>query len=261
MSDGNIDISQYAKEAVKFEKEMAKTKKRLSVDFDWYPWPIMNNMNIIDMLLTDNNRNFFSNFEKGASFIDIGAADGDLSFFWERKGFKGTIIDHPQTNYNGLKAAETLKKEFNSNVDILVQDIDTQFKLEKQYDFVFALGLLYHLKNPMYFLHELTLHSEYMFLSTKVAKYLPDGKTDISNSSVAYFLGPRECNNDPTNYWIFSVRGLEKVLNRSGWQILDFKTFGAVDNSTPHEINRDERAFVFAKRYDNVHDLTVHHDY
>ncbi len=255
-----IDFSVYASEANAYENELKRIKNNLHVDFDWYAYSILSNLHAIDQLLTGDNRYFFSKME-GKKFLDIGAADGDLAFFWESKGLLGTILDYPQSNHNDLKGAYALNQVLNSKIKIISQDIDKQFELTDQYDITFALGLLYHLRNPMYFLQQLALHCEYMFLSTRISAYLSDGKTFVRDIPVSYLLGRRECNNDPTNYWIFSKEGLKRVLNRSGWQILDFNTLGAVDNSTPHELDRDERAFVFAKRYDNIHELVTHHDY
>jgi len=170
-------------------------------------------------------------------------------------------LDYSQTNFNDLRGARKLKSYLNSNVTIIDKDIDCQFDLEGQYKVAFALGILYHLKNPMYFLQKLALLSEYMFLSTRVTCFLPDRKTNIKDTPIAYLLAPRESNNDPTNYWIFSQGGLKRVLNRSGWQVIDFATFGSVDNSTPQDFDRDERAFVFAKRYGNIDELMKQHDF
>lgn len=61
--------------------------------------------------------------------------------------------------------------------------------------------------------------SEHLILSTRIARFAPDG-TDISGISCAYLLGPDESNADPTNFWIFSYSGLCKALERAQWEIL-----------------------------------------
>lgn len=255
------DIGAYIKESDKFGKELALIKERENGDFEWYPYNIFDNFHAFGQLLTGENRYFFSTLEQGCPIIDVGSADGDLAFFWEKKGFDVHILDYSQTNFNDLHGAKKLKSILDSNVTIIDRDIDSQFDMDNQYNVAFALGILYHLKNPIYFLQKMAQYCEYMFLSTRVATFLPDGKTNIKNISVAYLLGPRECNNDPTNYWIFSPEGLKRVLSRSGWRVLDFITLGSVNDSTPQDVHRDERAFVFATRYDNIHNLLKHHDF
>lgn len=256
----DTNFSKYLHKAEEFIKNLKQVKDKINLTKGWYPYPIMSNIFAIDQLLTGENRNFFSTITSNSLFLDIGSADGDLAFFWEKMGFNMHILDFAQTNYNDLEGARTLKKALHSNATIIESNIDDQFKLESEYKVVFALGLLYHLKNPIYFLQKLACHAEYLFLSTRVTCFLPDGKTNVKDIAVAYLLSPRECNNDPTNYWIFSHEGLKRVLKRSGWQILDFTTFGSKGNSTPQDNDRDERAFIFAKRIDNIHEMMKHHD-
>ena len=88
-----------------------------------------------------------------------------------------------------------------------------------------CLGVLYHLKNPYLVLEALARHSRYCLLSTRVAQVTVSG-AGIEREPVAYLLDPREANNDPTNYWIFSDAGLRRILDRTGWDILDFATTG-----------------------------------
>jgi hypothetical protein len=62
---------------------------------------------------------------------------------------------------------------------------------------------------------------------------------------VAYLLDEREINDDPTNFWIFSHMGLRRLIDRSGWDILDFMSTGCTRKSNP--IDRDERAFCLLR--------------
>jgi hypothetical protein len=123
-----------------------------------------------------------------------------------------------------------------------------------------ALGILYHLRNPMAFLITLALHSERLLLSTRIARKTPDGLV-ISHLPLAYLLGRREANDDPTNYWIFTRPGLERLLLRSGWRTVSAITVGDVVHSNPVDPQYDERMFVYCERVENWKDLTVHHDF
>lgn len=60
-------------------------------------------------------------------------------------------------------------------------------------------------------------------------------------------LGPEECNNDNTNFWIFSEEGLKRLIHRTGWTILAYTTIGDRNSSTPADPNHDERALCILK--------------
>jgi hypothetical protein len=174
---------------------------------------------------------------------DIGAGDGDLAFFLENMGFSVEIIDNQYTNFNGLEGARVLKEVMNSSVEIRSIDLDSQFTLPHQkYDAVFFLGTLYHLKSPFFVLERLARMASYCFVSTRVASHTTDG-LPLSSHPLAYLLNPEECNNDNTNFWIFSDQGLKRLIARTGWTLLCYSTVGNTTNSTPSDPDRDERAF------------------
>ncbi len=68
---------------------------------------------------------------------------------------------------------------------------------------------------------------------------------DLWSVPAAYLVAPDECNNDATNFWMFSEAGLRRILHRTGWDVLDFDTFGNRVNSDPATAAGDERAFCF----------------
>ena len=157
---------------------------------------------------------------------DIGAGDGDLAFFLEKMGFSVEIIDNEYTNFNRLQGARVLKEAINSSVEIRSVDLDSQFALSpEKYDTVFFLGTLYHLKNPFLALEKLARVTTRCFLSTRVAKQTPDGQ-NFSPYPVAYLLAPQECNNDDTNFWIFTDEGLKRLADRTGWNVVSYVTVG-----------------------------------
>lgn len=166
-----------------------------------------------------------------------------MAFFLESIGYKLDIIDYGPTNFNGLRGARLLKERLNSSVGIYEIDLDSQFKMPgEQYDFVFFLGILYHLKNPFYILGSLSRVSKHIVLSTRVARFTPNG-TSIQKSPLAYLLSSDESNNDATNYWIFSEAGLRRLFDRTGWDVLNMITVGDKKASNPRDQDHDERAF------------------
>jgi hypothetical protein len=108
------------------------------------------------------------------------------------------------------------------------------------------LGVLYHLKNPFYALEKLAHHSHFCFLSTRVARFSPNKAVRLDGLPVSYLLGPAECNNDSTNYWIFSPLGLERLVERAGWLVLGSVSTGSLD-SDPRSSTADERMFLLLK--------------
>jgi tRNA (mo5U34)-methyltransferase len=225
----------------------------------WYPYGSMSNVQHLEGILPAD---VFEQLDAGTlnwSVLDVGAADGDLGYFFESRGCSVDFLDNPPTNFNGCRAIRALADALNSPAQLIVQDIDQQFTLGGQYDFALALGLLYHLRNPMGFLMTLAMHVERMVLSTRVARQLPDG-TPIHGHAVAYLLRRRETNDDPTNYWVMSPLGLETMLTRCGWQVEASRLVGAAV-SNPVDNDADQRMFVYCQRVPHWRDLGKHHDF
>ena len=215
----------------------------------WYPYSTLRNVAVLEKLSTKAGLDLLELCRgKYGRVADIGAADGDLAFFLERQGLSVELIDNEYTNFNCLEGARTLKEALNSSVAIRSVDLDSQFSLAGQkYDAVFFLGTLYHLKNPFFLLESLARITKHCFVSTRIAKQTADGQP-LSQYPVAYLLGPQECNNDDTNFWIFSEQGLKRLIERTGWNLLSYVTIGDTASSTPADPDRDERAFCLLEK-------------
>jgi 2-polyprenyl-3-methyl-5-hydroxy-6-metoxy-1,4-benzoquinol methylase len=255
----NDSISQKLRQEADAFEERLSGIKRSSEGTNWYPYRSMSNISHLCHILPAEimQRLVAGSFDWRV--LDIGAADGDLGYFFESRGSRIDFLENPSTNYNDCKGITTLRAKLGSNAGLVEQDIDRNIVLEGQYDFALALGLLYHLRNPMAFLMALAEHAERMVLSTRVASHLPDG-TNIEGASVAYLLRCRESNNDPTNYWTFSPTGLETALKRCGWH-MKAKCFTGATRSNPVENDADQRMFVYCERVENWRDLGKHHDF
>ena len=239
-------MSNFFKEAKQFDAQLFQMRSESEVEFPWYPYGALNNFVHLESILHDFP--IYRLATPGQKILDIGAADGDVAFFLESLGYKVEIIDNSPTNMNQLKGARYLKKALKSKVkirDINLDHLGVKFPGSK-YSLVIFLGILYHLKNPFSVLEQLATKSEYMLLSTRVAKHSANG-IRISDQSLAYLVGPDECNNDSTNYWIFSLTGLERILDRAGWDVVISKTVGDIDMSNPFEPDHDERCFMLLK--------------
>ena len=246
-----MDIQVIQQMAAGFKARLEVIKRKPS-DIHWYFGDILANIDALAGLLKGQNREIFDAFA-GGHVADIGAADGDLAFFLETLGYQCDIIDFPDYNFNGMRAAHHLKKALRSQVSIHEIDLDQRFELPRRYDAVIFLGILYHLRNPFFALETLAKNARYCFLSSRIARWVDSGfwpwqrRSYIRNSAVAYLLAPDECNNDSTNYWIFSETGLRRIVERAGWEILDYVSYGNRVNSNPRDQVRDERAFMLLR--------------
>lgn len=235
--------------AMAFESELHKLKTTSQPDdFTWYAYNSMGNFPHLELLLSAEHADAFSRNHE-LPMLDIGAADGDIAFFLERQGFRIDIIDNSPTNWNGLRGAYRLRKLLNSNVGIHEVDLDAQFALpDKQYGLAIFLGILYHLKNPFYVLEQLSYSAKELLLSTRIARYFKQCQQfSLDDIPTAYLLASDECNNDATNYWIFTRTGLERILQRAGWEIEAYVSVGDTKSSNPSDAEHDERAFLLAK--------------
>jgi tRNA (mo5U34)-methyltransferase len=230
------------------ERNFWKIKLAHRPESFWYPYHTLRNVGVLERLLANAELDLMR-LCRGpyGKIADIGGADGDLAFFLEKMGLTVDLIDNESTNFNQLEGARILKQALHSNVTIRTVDLDSQFTLSaEKYDTIFVLGVLYHLKNPFFVLEKLAEIARYCFLSTRIATQTDNGQ-QISQAPIAYLLGPKECNNDNTNFWIFSDEGLKTLINRTGWSLLSYLSIGATANSTPADPQRDERAFCLLR--------------
>jgi tRNA (mo5U34)-methyltransferase len=235
--------------AIATEQNLWKTKLAHRPKSFWYPYSTLHNVAVLEKLCAAAGLHLLD-LCRGmrGKVADIGAADGDLAFFLEKLGLSVEAIDNEYTNFNRLEGARTVKEALNSSVAIRSVDLDSQFTIAGQkYDVIFFLGTLYHLKNPFFVLESLARLTKYCFMSTRIAKQTAEG-SPLAPYPVAYLLGPQECNDDDTNFWIFSDQGLKRLINRTGWNLLAYLTIGDTTSSTPADRDRDERAFCLLEK-------------
>ena len=248
----NVSVGDLLSQSPSFADELWQLKLSIAPKKHWYPYDILGNLVHLNSVVPKELDNF-NLLAANHTIADIGAADGDLSFLLARNGFKVDMIDWPQTNWNGLSGARALSKHFRPRPSVHEIDLDSYFVLpKKSYSLVIFLGILYHLQNPYFVLKNLSRHSSYLFLSTRIARITDDTLVRLNDAPVAYLVDPEETNNDPTNYWIFSLSGLRRLIERTGWKIISETTVGRVEgDSTPANPDLDERAFFLLQSAQN----------
>jgi tRNA (mo5U34)-methyltransferase len=215
-----IDIADLLTRAREFRTRLSGVKAKIAPpDFPWYPFDTLSGMEHLNRLLTGENRFLLSLAGEGP-VVDIGCADGDLAFFLESLGCQAQVIDNPAINHNGMRGLNALKEGLGSAIEIHTVDLDSQFVLPaEQYHLALLLGVLYHLKNPIYVLEALSRQARFCLLSTRI---LPRDTRPIAYLADAYELHEE----DDSNFWLFSEAGLRLLLKRTNWEIYDFLTVG-----------------------------------
>ncbi len=255
-----VDIAEIARQARTFNASLDRTKRDLApAEFGWYPYGTLTNFQHLDRLLSGPNRDLLA-LAGGAPVADIGAADGDSAFFLESLGFDAHVVDNAPTNYNSCRGVRLLKQALDSKVTIHEVDLDARFDLPGQnYGLALFLGILYHLKNPYNALESLARNARHAVLSTRITRFnrprkhagakgsLNHERVELQAVPMAYLVAPDETNNDATNFWIFSEAGLRRLVDRTGWDVLDFMTVGNTRDSDPASNEGDERAFCLLR--------------
>jgi hypothetical protein len=144
-----------------------------------------------------------------------------------------------------MRGVRLLKQMLGSHVAIHSADLDEYFHLpEGRFGLVCCFGILYHLKNPYYFLEKLARCSRHMLLSTRIISSVPGpvpGRThSIADLPLAFFLRADELNQDNSNFWLFSKECLLRILERTHWEVGKC----IVKKSTAASGDTDERAFL-----------------
>jgi tRNA (mo5U34)-methyltransferase len=243
-----MDISDLLQDMDASKARLDTARRTIGDGIIWYQYDILASLWVLDGLLHGENRDL-ERLAGGQPVADIGGADGDLSFVLEEKlGWDVDLVDTAATNQNGLKAARALRDHLGSNVRIEDIDLDTQFRLPRErYGLVFFLGILYHLQNPFFALGALGRRAHHCLISTKVARFAGPERTPIADLPLAYLVSPTELNNDATNYWMFSPAGLDRILARTGWTVLERLSIGDVSGSDPYSPEHDERMFLLLR--------------
>lgn len=244
-----MTIDELARRAAEFQAVLDEARGGVPAPgFEWYRYDSLGNFFTLDRLLTGERRELLK-LTADLPILDIGCADGDMALFLASLGLTVHAIDNPGTNCNGMAGVRLSKQLLAAEtLEIFERDIDDDLRPAlPKYGLALLLGVLYHVKNPMRVLERLSMHSRYLILSTRVARRSPDHSVDLSGLPVAYLVDGSETNADPTNFWIFTRPGLERLLARCGWSVADWLSVGNTTDSDPASAGGDERAYVFAE--------------
>src|SRR5262249_12617337 len=206
----------------------------------WYPFRTLDKVQLIAGVARHFDAVDLRLQNEPPRILDVGAADGDLSFLFEAAGCDVVAIDNVQSNFNRCVGVRSMRELIGSSVHLVEKDIDYDFTVDGQFDFVIMLDILYHLRNPLGTLISLCNLGQYMVISTRIFEEI-EGRETVSALPYGYLLAPFEAaHNDPTNYWMFTQCGFRRLLERGGWRILEWNYFGyARNDSSPFDPSKD----------------------
>lgn len=240
MVEKSIDIDTMAQNAGAFRKRLDRLKRSAGAEVEWYPYNSFGVFNVLDQMLRGEYRRL-TDLAEGAPVLDLGAGDGDFSFFLESLGMRALAIDSAGPNFNRTRGLQWIRSRLDSSIQFVDWDLDQGLPFTgRTFGLAFCLGLLYHLKNPFGFLEALSRHVRYCVLNTRVARRTPHGMT-IESEPLAYLVGCSETNGDNSNFWIFSNTGLSQLFERTGWKVCASMSTGDVVGSNPRDNSHDER--------------------
>jgi tRNA (mo5U34)-methyltransferase len=158
----------------------------------------------------------FKHFQPGWSVLDVGAWDGFFSFSAKRRGAsRVTATDQfswvgdgwgTKRSFDFARATLNLEVE-DRIIDPLEMNVDTV----EPFDVVLFLGVLYHLKHPLYVLERIAaLAEKQLIMETQL------DMTEYTRPAVAFYPG-RELANDPTNWWAPNVPAAIAMLKTAGF--------------------------------------------
>lgn len=177
----------------------------------------------------------------GKSVLDIGAWDGFFSFEAERRGASRVLavdsFSWNGSNWGSKAGFELARKVYQSKVEDKELDV---FQIcpqtVGQFDVVFFLGVLYHMKHPLQTLERVAeVSREMLILETQV------DLVDTPVPAMAYYPNT-ELNGDPTNWWAPNPACLEEMLRTVGFTHIEFV------RSPRSRVRRFTRALVHSLR-------------
>jgi tRNA (mo5U34)-methyltransferase len=152
----------------------------------------------------------------GMTVLDVGAWDGFFSFEAERRGATRVVAADFYSWHGGgwgSKAGfELARRTFGSKVeDVDIDVMDLSPERIGQFDVVFFLGVLYHLRHPLLALERIASVTRRLLILETVVDMAGFGRP-----AMAFYPG-RELNNDPTNWWAPNVPALHAMLKSVGF--------------------------------------------
>lgn len=151
----------------------------------------------------------------GLTVLDVGASDGFFSFEAERRGASRVVATDVWSGTDGWHtkdAFDMARAQLHSNVEsVQISVYDLSREEIGSFDVVLFLGVLYHLRYPLFALEKLF----------EVAKNMLIMETHLdmlwTNRPAVAFYPSSEASNDPTNWWGPNPSAVRSMLSAAGF--------------------------------------------
>jgi tRNA (mo5U34)-methyltransferase len=166
----------------------------------------------------------------GMRALDLGASDGFFSATLEARGAQVVALDHVPPDETGYPL---IKEFYNLKVE---RHIDNIYNVSKdkygEFDIVFCLGLLYHLRDPLRALSQIRevcrgdLYVESFVIDNRLLgpngefQRMGDVAPQLLEIPLAQFYGSNEISKDFTNWWGYNSVCLTKMLEATNFTVL-----------------------------------------
>ena len=126
----------------------------------------------------------------GKTVLDIGAWDGYYSFECEKRGATVTALEKEKRHGTLVE----LKETFDSNIEILYMDAYDIPSLDRQWDLVLCMGVIYHVQDPFKLIN-------IVYDCTKENAIIESAIRNVGDEPLMFFY---KVPNDeyPTSWWI-----------------------------------------------------------
>jgi len=151
----------------------------------------------------------------GKTVLDVGAWNGYFSVEAVRRGATRVVaLDKP--TWSGEEGFELVRRYLAPSMEAVPCDLmDLRSRTIGQFDCVLFLGVLYHLKHPLYVLETLfDLTLEHMVLETHI------DLTDYPRPGMVFYPGVELAGN-PTNWWGPNVQCVIEMLKTVGFSRIE----------------------------------------
>jgi tRNA (mo5U34)-methyltransferase len=196
----------------------------------------------------------------GASVLDIGCNGGFYCIQLKRRGAERVLGIDVDDRY--LNQARFAADQLGLDIEFQKRSVYDVVNLEGQFDYVFFMGVFYHLRYPLFALDNIVKKVAGKLVFQTMVRGSEESKTYEKNYHFwnkelfkdpqfpqMYFI-ENEYANDPTNWWIPNASACEAMLRSSGLEIVahpETETWIC----EPHSVKRDGR-YVLDRELDGT---------
>lgn len=195
---------------------------------NWYhSWPVTEDQALPGHVSVQETLRIFgvSHDLRGAKILDVGTCNGAFAFEMERRGAQVTAVDICSPDECGFESLAQILRSRVLYLQASVYDLASRFP-QNEFDSILFSGVLYHLRHPLLALD--TLHQisksavwleshvidDYVMVRGKPRR-LP---SRFLNAGMLQFYRSAELNDDPSNFFGFSIHCIESMLWSCGFR-------------------------------------------